>query len=87
MAKKGGYLLTYQLPHSMAMGNLNKIKETKPTTTTALRVAPYGTFNPQKLKSPLLDQNLLGKSTSECEDCAARFITVVCIIVRRLACL
>ena len=28
---------------------------------------------PQNLKSPLLEQNLLSKSTSECEDCAARF--------------
>ena len=27
----------------------------------------------QKLKSPLLDQNLLSKSISECEDCTARF--------------
>ena len=26
--------------HSMAMGNLNKSKETTPTTTTALKVAP-----------------------------------------------
>ena len=26
--------------HSMAMGNLNKSKETKPTTTTASKVAP-----------------------------------------------
>ena len=26
--------------HSMAMGNLNKSKETMPTTTTSLKVAP-----------------------------------------------
>ena len=26
--------------HSMAMSNLNKSKETTPTTTTALKVAP-----------------------------------------------
>ena len=26
--------------HSMVMGNLNKSKETKPTTTTALNLAP-----------------------------------------------
>ena len=29
-----------ELYHSMAMGNLNKSKETTPTTTTALKVAP-----------------------------------------------
>ena len=29
------------LYHSMVMGNLNKSKETKPTTTTALKVAPH----------------------------------------------
>ena len=58
----------------MAMDNMNKSKETTHTTTIALKV--FSTLEdhyPQKLKSPLLDQNLLSKSTSECEDCAARF--------------
>ena len=31
----------YGYSHSMAMGNLNKSKETTKTTTTALKVAPY----------------------------------------------
>ena len=46
----------------MAMGNLNKIKETKPTTTTALKVhSNLEDHYPQKLKYPLSDQNLLSK--------------------------
>ena len=59
--------------HSMAMDNLNKSKETTQTATTTLKVAPLGDHYPQKSKLPLLDQNLLSKSTFECEDCAARF--------------
>ena len=31
--------------HSMAIGNLNKSKETKPTTTTALKAVPLSTKN------------------------------------------
>ena len=34
------FLTTKLTHHSMAMGNLNKSKETTPTTTTALKVAP-----------------------------------------------
>ena len=30
---------------------------------------------PEKFKSPLLDENLLSKNTSECEDRAARFFS------------
>ena len=37
----------------MAMGNLNQSKETKPTTTTALKVATLEDHYPQKLKSLL----------------------------------
>ena len=40
--------------HSMAMGNLNKSKETTPTTTTALKVTLEDHF-PQELKSPISD--------------------------------
>ena len=61
----------------MAMGNLTKSKETKPMTTTALKAVPLST---KKNKIPLLDKNLLSKSTSKCEDCATRFTSweVVC---------
>ena len=38
--------------HSMAMGNLNKSKETKPTVTTASKVEDH---YPQELKSPFTD--------------------------------
>ena len=34
------FLSKWPIVHSMAIGNLNKSKETKPTTTTALKVAP-----------------------------------------------
>ena len=56
--------------HRMAMGNPNKSKETIQTATTALKLEHH---YPQKLKSSLLDRNLPSRSTSECEDCAARF--------------
>jgi hypothetical protein len=36
----------------MAMGNLNKSKETTPTTTTALKVAPFSTRQFSKIKIP-----------------------------------
>jgi hypothetical protein len=56
----------------MAMGNLNKSKETKPTTTTdSIKVGIIHCS--QKLKSSLSHQNLLSEITSKCEDCAARF--------------
>ena len=42
--------------HSMAMGNLNKSKETTQTATTALKVEDH---YPLESKSLLLDQNLL----------------------------
>ena len=35
---------------------------------------------PQTLKSPLLDQNLLCKITSKCEDCAATFTSLKTVI-------
>ena len=58
----------------MAMDNMNKSKETTHTTTIALKVnSTLEDHYPQKLKSPLLDQNLLSKSTFEYEDCAAKF--------------
>ena len=44
------------LHHSMAMGNLNKTKETTQTATTALKVEDH---YPLESKSLLLDQNLL----------------------------
>ena len=48
--------------HSMDMGNLNKGKKAKPTTTTALKVAPYVEDHyPQELKSLILDQIYLVK--------------------------
>ena len=56
------------------MANMNKSKETTHTTTIALKVnSTLEDHYPQKLKSPLLDQNLLIKSTLDCEYCAARF--------------
>ena len=56
----------------MAMGNLNKSKETTETATTALKL-PRGPLS-TKIKIPLFDQNSLKKSTSKCEDCAARHL-------------
>jgi hypothetical protein len=47
----------------MAKGNQNKTDKTKTNTTTAWKQS----------KSPLSEQNLLGKSTSKCEHCEARF--------------
>ena len=55
----------------MAMGNLNKSKEA--TQTATIKGSTLGDHYSQKLESSLLDQNLLSKSASECEDCAARF--------------
>ena len=41
-----------QLQHSMAMGIVNKIKETMPTTTTSLKVAPKRIINHKNWNSP-----------------------------------
>ena len=52
----------------MARGNLEKSKETTQTATKALKVATGSTIDDhyaQKLKSLLVDPNLLGKSTSQ----------------------
>ena len=59
--------------HSMAILNLNKKKGNHANSHHSIKGSTLEDHYPQKLKSPLLDQNLLSKSTSECEDCAARF--------------
>ena len=55
--------------HCMAKCNLNEIERTKNKSTTAWKPVTLGII----IKSPLSDQNILGKSTSKCEHCEARF--------------
>ena len=48
--------------HSMAIDNLNKSKETKPTTTSVLKVAPLRTIIHKKIKFPDLSYRSVHKS-------------------------
>jgi hypothetical protein len=57
----------------MAMGNLKKVRKPSQKDHHSIKGSTLEDHYPQKLKSLLLDQNLLSKSTSKFEDCAARF--------------